>query len=99
MKKIENYEGVAQKTKGNGELKYCLWVSKQGELYMQIISNSSSGTFSKNLFLVSEYTSTTCKDDLSAEAEGYNPDTGEIEIVSNNNNAVFLKAIASSLIY
>lgn len=99
MKKIENYQGVVQKTNGNGELKYCLWVSEQGELYMQITNNNLSGTFSKNLFLVSKFASTISEKDSSVRVEGYNPDTKKMETVSNNNNIAFLKAIASSLMY
>lgn len=98
MKKIDPFLGVTPKLEGQGDIKYCLWVDSKGALYVQIVENSSSGTFSKCLFSVSKYLFLrNCTDKLSS-LEGFDISTNKVIPVEGNNNGAFLKAILRNLL-
>lgn len=92
MKKIESYVGTAQKVSGTGEIKYTLWVNNQGDLFIQLIDNDESGTYSQNAFSVSQYQSSRSSDRKLGKLEGYNINTDAKSSVDDNNNGAFLKA-------
>jgi len=102
MKKIEGFIASAPKTKGNGEIKYCLWVNEAGNktcnLHVQIIDNDGDGTYSKNLFSVSEYLSYRNSNENPDQLKGLNVEKNIPEVSNNNNDIGFLKAVLRHLL-
>jgi hypothetical protein len=98
MKKIEPYSCTIPKTKKTDSVEYCLWVDKLGELYVQIIGNEASGTFSKCAFSVSKYASKIESGKALGKIEGYNLESEENEICKNNNNSAFVKVALQNLL-
>ena len=98
MKKIESYTCFAPKLSGAGKIEYCLWVDMTGNLYTQIIGNEASGTFSKYLFSVSKYESERTSIKALGSLEAYNIESEKIEVVDDNNNGAFLKAVLVNLL-
>jgi hypothetical protein len=98
MKKIESYSCIVPKENKTDSVKYCLWVDKSGELYVQIVENEVSGTFSKCAFSVSKYASKIINDQHLGDIEGCNIKSGESEICKNNNNSAFLKVAFKNLL-
>jgi hypothetical protein len=92
MKKIGNCEFFAPKMSNTGSIKYCLWVDVEGALYVQMIENDASGTFSKFLFSVTKYQSERTRTKPIGSIEAYNIETHVTETVDDNNNGAFLKA-------
>lgn len=85
-------EGV-NSLKGNAKLKLQLWINKNGQLFVQIIENSSTGTFSNLLFPVSDDMLNSINDQAaSKKLSGYNLMTGKLQLIQNNNDSGFLKA-------
>jgi hypothetical protein len=98
MKKIESCVCSAPKLSGTGNIKYCLWVEIAGNLYVQIIENEASGTFSKLLFSVSKYQSERTSTKTLGKLEAYNLESEKFEDVEDNNNGAFLKAVLINLL-
>ena len=101
MRKIENF--VASTRKANsGTLDYCLWVSDEGALYVQIVFNHTDtkkpGTHSNLLFPVSKYACLENTDKTFKKIHGINPSTLLEEVSNDNNDAGFIKAIIGSLL-
>ena len=98
MKKIEDCDFIAPKLSKTGSIKYRLWLDASGLLYVQIIENDASGTFSKYLFSVSKYQAERNSTKPLGSLEVYNTETEMNEIVDDNNNGAFLKAILVHLL-
>jgi len=98
MKKIGTETHNAPKLSGTGDIKYLLWIDAVGGVYIQIVGNDASGTFSKYLFSVSKYQSERANTKALGNLEAYNIERKEAEIVEDNNNGAFLKAILRSLL-
>jgi len=98
MKKIDKCEISAPKLSETGNIKYCLWIDITGNLYVQMIENQASGTFSKYLFSVSKYESERTSSKALGSMEAYNIENNAIENVDNNNNGAFLKAVLIHLL-
>lgn len=102
MKKIEGFIWSAPKSKENGEIKYCLWVNETGnetcELYVQIIDNDGGGTYSKNLFSVSEYQPYRNSNENPDQLKFFNVEKKEHDVSNNNNDIGFLKAVLRHLL-
>ncbi|GEM_PF-3288166 len=98
MKNIGKCVFSAQKLRKAGNIKYCLWVDTSGNLYVQMIENEASGTFSKYLFSVSKYESQRTSTKVLGSMQAYNIDTGATENVDGNNNGAFLKAVLIHLL-
>lgn len=92
MKKIESYIGVAQKVSGTGEIKYSLWVNKSGSLFIQLIDNDASGTFSNHVFSIQQYESIRHSIEKFVNLEAYDVKNGKKIKADDNNNGAFLKA-------
>jgi hypothetical protein len=97
MKRIIPYIGVAPKLGGTGNLEYCLWIDDKGMLYVQIIKNDATGTFSTLAFSVAKYASLLDGADLLSPLEGYDIDSKNFKNTDDNNNIGFLKAIFAHL--
>lgn len=97
MKKLEHIYS-AQKIRGNGLIKYHLWIDKTGELYVQILENEESGTFSKFLFSVSKYAGNHKNDKAIDNLEGYDIEENTFTTVKDNNNSGFLKAALRNIL-
>ncbi len=101
MKKIESFIAEAPKLK-SGTIEYCLWASKEGPLYIQILRNitetTNPGTHSKLLFCVSELLLQFNDKGSLKDLHGLNPETFDEEKSSNDNDSYFLKAILNHLI-
>lgn len=98
MRKIESYTSSAPKLRGDGGIEYCLWVDISGGLYVQILGNDASGSFSKYLFSVSKYESIREASEVLDSLEVYNIESKKIEIVKDRNNSGFLKAVLRKLL-
>ena len=98
MKKINSNNYVAPKISGLGHIEYCLWIDKNGNLYIQIIENEASGTFSKLLFSVSQcQEKRKCTKSLGS-LEAFDIESCQFKTVNDNNNGAFLKAILNNLL-
>lgn len=98
MKKIGTETFSASKLSETGNIKYHLWLDSVGSLYFQIIGNEASGTFSNYLFSVSEYQSERESTKALGKLNAYNIETKKHEIVKDNNNGAFLKAVLRNLL-
>lgn len=98
MKEIGTETFSASKVSQTGSIEYCLWVDSVGGLYFQIIGNEASGTFSNYLFSVSKYQSERASTKALGGLEAYNIETKKHEIVKDNNNGAFLKAVLRNLL-
>lgn len=98
MKKIGTETFAASKVSETGNIEYCLWVDGVGSLYFQIIGNEASGTFSNYLFSVSKYQSERASTKELGSLDAYNIETKKHEIVKDNNNGAFLKAVLRNLL-
>ena len=98
MKQIGKETHTALKLSGTGDIKYILWIDAIGDVYIQIVDNDASGTFSKYLFSVSKYQAQRASSTALGNLEAYNIESQETEIVEDNNNGAFLKAILRSLL-
>ena len=98
MKRIGNEIYIAPKISGNGNIEYALWVDTDGNLYIQITGNEDSGTFSNYFFSVSKYQTNRYSKKALGNLEAYNFRTKKIEIVEDNNNGAFLKAVLQNLL-
>lgn len=98
MKRIEPCVFSAPKLSGTGDIKYCLWVDNAGGLYVQIIENKASGTFSKHLFSVAKYQSLRASTIALGKLEAYSLERNKLEEVEDNNNGAFLKAVLKNLL-
>lgn len=98
MKKIENFVILAPKLNSAGSIKYCLWVDETGNLYVQMIENEGSGTFSNHLFSVSKYQSKRRNAKALGSLEAFNIENNTVENVNDNNNGAFLKAVLRHLL-
>ncbi|WP_126526347.1 hypothetical protein [Stutzerimonas stutzeri] len=98
MKKIENCVISAPKLSKTGSIKYCLWVDEKGNLYVQMIENEESGTFSNHLFPVSKYQSERRSTKALGSLEAFNIGNNTFEKVDDNNNGAFLKAVLIHLL-
>ena len=98
MKRIENCVISAPKLSKTGSIKYCLWVDEIGSLYVQMIENEDSGTFSNHLFSVSKYQSERRSTKALGSLEAFNIGNNTFEKVDDNNNGAFLKAVLIHLL-
>jgi hypothetical protein len=98
MKKIGTETFAASKLSETGSVEYCLWVDSVGSLYFQIIGNEASGTFSNYLFSVSKYQSERASTKALGNLDAYNIELKKHEIVKDNNNGAFLKAVLRNLL-
>lgn len=98
MKKIESCVVSAPKLSNNGSIKYCMWVDDTGSLYVQMVENEESGTFSNLLFSVSKYQSKRRSDKAIGTLEAYDIKNNTIVVVNDNNNGAFLKAVLIHLL-
>jgi hypothetical protein len=102
MKFIElhGFSGTAPKLLGQGHIRYQLWADEDTnyELYVQIVDNERTGSFSDSSFRVADYAHTRNSDEPLTHLRGYNPQTGEKVEVRDNNNGGFLKAILRHLL-
>ena len=98
MKKIGTETHTAPKLSGTGDIKYILWIDAIGGVYIQIVDNDASGTFSKYLFSVSKYQAERATSKALGNLEAYNIERQEAEIVEDNNNGAFLKAILRNIL-
>lgn len=96
--KIDNYVASAPKLSKAGSIKYCLWVDEKGSLYVQLIENEESGTFSNHLFSVSNYQSKRKIKKALGHLEAFNVESKKIERLGDNNNGAFLKAVLLHLL-
>jgi hypothetical protein len=95
MKKINTVNLSAKRMSGNGEVKYCLWVNKEGELYIQLQENEEGGTFSSILFSVQKYVHNM---DETSNLFGFDLNSGKEVRSKNRNDPAFLKAVLKNLI-
>jgi len=98
MKKIGTETHTAPKLSGTGDIEYFLWIDAVGGVYIQIVGNDASGTFSNYLFSVSKYQSERTSAKALGNLEAYNIERKESEIVEDNNNSAFLKAILRNIL-
>lgn len=98
MKRIGNYDAVAPKLSGNGQITYRLWVNGDGILFLELVDNENEGTFSDLLFPVSEYAHLRNDDAALGELRGFNRASGELEPAKDNNNGAFVKAVLQDLL-
>jgi len=98
MKRVGSYVGIAPKILGEGNIRYCLWVDKQGDLYVQLEHNDNSGTFSALLFPVSKYQSMRYSTNALGELQGYDIESKAFKLSQDNNNGAFLKAALRHLL-
>lgn len=97
IKKLD-YVGSAKKLKGDGLLKYCLWIDDKGSLYVQLIENEKAGTYSDIIFSVSKYLPIRNSNQEINVSEGYDTKAQKIVSRPNNNNGAFLKAVLKTLL-
>lgn len=98
MKRIDSFVGIAPKLVGDGNIQYCLWVDKQGKLFVQLEHNDKSGTFSKLLFSVSMYESMRKSPNSLGDMQGYDIESKTYKSSQDNNNGAFLKAVLNHLL-
>ncbi len=98
MKKIESFTGKAKKLIGPGHIEYCLWVDEGGGLYVQMLHNDASGTFSNLAFPVSRYANNRNLSESLSNLEAFELDSKKSTTVLDNNNGAFLKAVLRDLL-
>jgi hypothetical protein len=98
MNKIEGFVAFAPKSQV-GQIEYCLWTDDSGALYVQMITNiiqaEKPGTHSNFLFRVSDFLNS---ETAPTEIYGMNPETFVKEVLKDNNNIGFIKAVIKHLI-
>ena len=75
-----------------------LWVDSHGELFVQLVGNDDTGTFSRLAFSVKNYEAMRHVAGSSNGLKGRDLDTGETITVEDNNNAAFLRAALKDLL-
>jgi len=98
MKIIDSYVGITPKLSGTGNIKYRLWVDDTGGLFIQIIENDASGTYSKFAFSVSQYQSQRDSANKLGQLDGYAVEDNQQTTIDDNNNGAFLKAALTHLL-
>lgn len=98
MKQVESFVAEAQKLSGTGKVKYGLWVDSSGNLYVQLLENEGSGTFSKYLFSASKYAS--LRDGIKPidQLNGYDLSDKSWKDSGNNDDIGFLEAVLRHLL-
>jgi len=101
MRKIEDFFATTNKAK-SGSLSYCLWVSDEGALYVQIDSNNTDTnnpvSHSNLIFKVSDYACLSNTDKAFKEMRGINPINFSEEASKNKNDPGFVKAIIKNML-
>ena len=97
MRQIHITNNEAPKLAGSGALTYQLWVRGDGSLYVQIVKNTESGTFSPWKFPVAKYASGRNSTGLLGQLLGLDADGKEQECRDNNDDA-FLRAVVKYLL-
>jgi hypothetical protein len=96
MKKIHITDDIAPKIGGVGSLQYQLLADGSGSLYVQIVKNTESGTFSPWKFPVAKYASRRSTGSL-GQILGLDADGKEQQGRDNNDDA-FLRAVLQHLL-
>ena len=97
MWELRAFTGSATKLRNHGALEYRLWIDAEGRLYVQIVNNDQSGTFSRCAFSVAKYMTARDRADPLNRLVGRNIETGNEELLRDNNNGAFLKAVLKHL--
>lgn len=97
MRQIHITNNEAPKLAGSGALTYQLWVHGDGGLYVQIVKNTESGTFSPWRFPVVKYASRRNSTGSLGQLFGFDADEKEQE-GNNNNDDAFLRAVLKHLL-
>lgn len=98
MKKLENFEGVATKLQRGGTIRYAAWVDDNGALYVQMLDNEQAGTFSNHAIPVASYASVRHSESKVGEMVAYSFESKQFEVIADNNNGAFIKAILRDLL-
>ena len=98
MNKIENFRAVADKVSAKGRVEYELWVDDGGLLYVQLVGNNASGTFSGHAFSVSDYAHLRNSSAALGKMAAKSTENGHTLQVEDKNNGAFLKAALRHLI-
>lgn len=98
MKRIESFIAEAPKVGGTGKIKYGLWIDSSGNLYVQIVGNEGTGTFSSCLFSVSKYASLRDGTKPIGQLNGYDLSDRSWRDSGNNNDVEFLEAALRHLL-
>lgn len=98
MKQIQSVISEAPKLEGQGNVKYQLWLNDCGVLYVQIIGNDGSGTFSDLLFSASQYASVRNSKASIGFPNGYDLINNCPKTSENENDGAFLKAVLCHLL-
>ena len=98
MKPIPTTVLEAQKLEGTGKIEYRLWVSRDGELYVQFEDNAAAGTFGHLLFSVSKYAGVRESTDSIGQPTGYDLEKRKERVSANRNDGAFLKAVLCHLL-
>lgn len=93
-----SYIGRAPKLSESGEIEFTLWVDEAGSLYVQMLGNAASGTFTDHVASVAKYASLRKSKDSLGAIDVVNPETGSTHCARDNNNSAFLKAILQYLL-
>lgn len=96
MKQVHITDDIAPKLGGSGRLQYQLWVDGSGSLYVQIVKNTESGTFSPWRFPVAKYALRRSTGSL-GHLLGLDAD-GKQQEGNNNDDDAFLRAVLKHLL-
>ncbi len=97
MNRIGEYRAVAKKVSGLGSVSYDLWVDGAGDLFIQIVGNERSGTYTNHAFSVREYGPVRDEERALGSMNARSIKSGELIVVEGNNNGAFLKAALQHL--
>ena len=98
IKKIKSYIAKARKVSGIGEVEYCLWVDDLGRLYVELVNNEESGTYTPLVYRIADYVDSYKNEAALKIKKTYNAETGKIVGSDNSNDAGFLKAALLDLL-
>jgi hypothetical protein len=98
---IQNFVrlGKAPKLNGRGFISYRVWVDKAAKQYIQLSSNTQTGTFSEILFSVQHYASVCHTSRSIGFPKGYSFDCDGLIESKNNNDGAFIKAALRHLLH
>lgn len=98
---IQNFVclGKAPKLNGRGFISYRIWVDQAGKQYIQLSSNTQTGTFSEILFSVQHYASICHSSRSIGFPLGYSLNCDGLVESNNTNDGAFLKAALLHLLH
>ncbi|WP_024612759.1 hypothetical protein [Pseudoalteromonas sp. TB64] len=101
MKKVEGFEGKADKINGHGTISYSLFVCNEGGLFVQLSENqidtNSPGTFNNLLFPIAVYVREYNPNKAMNVEKGYCLKEQSYIRINNNNTSAFLKSVIRHL--